>query len=110
MYVSITALKAKGFFSAIRFWLLAVPVFKQAISSAGILFCDARSVDGFHYTLIAWKTKKDMRKFVLSATHRKVMKIFLKIASDSTIDYETDRVPRWGKALLKWKESAVNYN
>jgi hypothetical protein len=110
MYVSITALKANGFFFGNPILVLAVPVFKQAISSAGILFCDARSVDGFHHTSIAWKTKKDMRKFVLSPTHRKVMKIFLKIARDSTIDYETDRVPRWGKALLKWKESAVNYN
>ena len=110
MYVSVTALKAKGFLSAIRLWLLAVPVFKQAKSSAGVLFFGAKSVDGFHHTLTAWKTKKDMRKFVLSPTHREAMKIFSKIATGSTINYQTDRVPSWDEALLKWRELAVNYN
>jgi hypothetical protein len=51
MYVSVTALKANGFLSAIRFWLLAVPALKQAKSSAGVLFCEVKSVDGFHHTL-----------------------------------------------------------
>ena len=109
MDVSVAAPKTRGFLSAIRFRLLAVPVFKQAISSAGILFCDARSVDGFHHTSIAWKTKKDMRKFVLSPTHRKVMKIFPKIAKGSTIGYETDKMPTWDEALLMWRKTAVNY-
>ena len=53
MYVAVTALKAKGFLSAIRFWLLAVPTFKQATFSDGVLFCEVKSVDGFHHTLTA---------------------------------------------------------
>ena len=110
MYISVTALKARGFFSAVRFWLLAVPVFKQARSSAGILFCEAKSVDGFHHTLTAWKTKKGMRKFVLSPIHRRAMKIFPNIATGSTIGYETDKTPTWDEALLMWRKTAVNYN
>ena len=102
MYVSVTALKARGFLSAIRFWLLAVLVFKQAKSSGGVLFFEVKSVDGFHHTLTAWKTKKDMRKFVLSPIHRKAMKIFSKIATGSTIGYETDKMPSRDGALLKW--------
>ena len=51
MYVSVTGLKAKGFLAAIRFWLLAVPAFKQAKSSGGVLFCEVKSVGGFHHTL-----------------------------------------------------------
>ena len=110
MYISVTALKARGFLSAIRFWLLAVPVFKRAKSSVGILFCEVKSVDGFHHTLAAWKTKTDMRKFVLSQVHQKEMKIFPKIATGSTIGYETDKMPTWDEALLlRWK-TAVNYN
>ena len=57
MYVSVTGLKAKGFLAAIRFWLLAVPAFKQAKSSGGVLFCEVKSVVGFHHTLTIWKTK-----------------------------------------------------
>jgi hypothetical protein len=110
MYVSVTALKANGLWSAIRFWLLAVPAFKQAKSSPGVLFCEVKSVGGFHHTLTIWKTKKDMRKFVLSPTHRKAMKIFPKIATGSTIGYKTDKMPSWDEALLMWRNSAVNYN
>tara|TARA_B100001093_G_C26009884_1_gene669268 strand:- start:135 stop:467 length:333 start_codon:yes stop_codon:yes gene_type:complete len=110
MYVSVTALKARGFLSEIRFWLLAVPVFKQARSSAGILFCEAKSVDGFHHTLTAWQTKKDMQKFVLSPIHQKAMKIFPEIATGSTIGYETDKMPTRDEALLMWRKTAVNYN
>ena len=109
MYVYVTALKTRGCLSAIRFRLLAVPVFKQARSSAGILFCEVKTVDGFHHTLTAWKTKKDMRKFVLSQVHQKAMKIFPKIATGSTIGYETDKVPTWDEALLMWRKTAVNY-
>ena len=110
MYVSVTALKAKGFLSAIRFWLLAVPAFKQAKSSGGVLFCEVKSVDGFHHTLTVWETKKDMRKFVLSPIHMRAMKIFPKIATGSTIGYKTDKMPSWGEALSTWRKSAVNYN
>ena len=109
MYVSATALKTRGFLSAIRFRLLAVPVFKQARSSAGILFCEFKSVDGFHYTLTAWKIKKYIRKFVLSPAHQKAMKIFPKIATGSTIGYETDKMPNLGEALLMWRKTAVNH-
>ena len=110
MYVSVTVLRSNGFWSTILFWLLAVPAFKQAKSSAGILFCDVKSVDGFHHTLTVWKTKKGMRKFMLSPIHRKAMKMFPKIATGSTIGYETDKMPRWDEALLMWRQSAVNYN
>ena len=110
MYVSVTALKANGFLSAIRLWLLAVPAFKQAKSSGGVLFCEVKSVGGFHHTLTIWKTKKDMRKFVLSPIHRKAMKIFPKIATGSTIGYEANKMPGWDEALAIWWQSAVNYN
>ena len=110
MYVSVTALKTNGFFSAIRFWLLAAPTFKQAKSSQGVLFCEVKSVDGFHHTLTAWESKKDMKKFVSSPIHLKAMKIFPKIATGSTIGYEADKIPSWDEALEIWEMQAVNYS
>ena len=109
MYVSVTGLKAKGFLAAIRFWLLAVPAFKQAKSSGGVLFCEVKSVDGFHHTLTIWKITKDMRKFVLSPIHKRAMKMFPKIATGSTIGYEADKMPGWDEALSTWRKSAVKY-
>jgi hypothetical protein len=109
MYVSVTALKTKGFFSTIRFWLLAVPTFRQAKSSKGVLFCEVKTVDGFHHTLTVWETKKDMKKFVSSPIHLKAMKVFPKIATGSTIGYEADEIPIWSGALENWRMQAVNY-
>ena len=110
MYVAVTALKAKGFLSAIRFWLLAVPTFKQATFSDGVLFCEVKSVDGFHHTLTAWETKHDMKKFVFSPIHRKAMRVFPKIATGSTIRYETDKMLSWDEAVEIWRKTAVNYS
>ena len=76
----------------------------------GFLFYDVKSVDGFHHTLNIWKTKNHKREFMLSPIHRKAMKIFPKIATGSTIGYETDKMPTWGEALLMWRKTAVNYN
>jgi len=109
MYVSVTALKTKGFFSAIRFWLLAIPTFRQAKSSKGVLFCEVKTVDGFHHTLTAWETKKDMKQFVSSPVHLKAMKVFPQIATGSTIGFEADEIPSWNQALEVWRTQAVNY-
>jgi hypothetical protein len=89
---------------------LVVPALKQAKSSASVLFCEVKSVDGIHHTLTIWKTKKNMRKFVLSPIHMRAMKMFPKIATGSTIGYEADKILRWDEALLMWRQSAVNYN
>jgi hypothetical protein len=51
-----------------------------------------------------------MSKFVLSSIHRKAMKIFPKIATGSTIGYETDKMPSWDAELLMWRKSVVNNN
>lgn len=95
--------------SSIRFWLLAVPALKQAKSSAGVLFCEVKSVDGFHHRLTVWKTKKDIKKFVFSPIHRKAMRVFPKIATGSTIGYKTDKMPSLDEALELWRQTAVNY-
>jgi hypothetical protein len=109
MYVSVTALKTNGFLSAIRFWWLAIPTFRQAKSSKGVLFCEVKTVDGFHHTLTAWETKKDMKQFVSSPLHLKAMKVFPKIATGSTIGFEADEIPSWNEALEVWRTQAVNY-
>ena len=88
---------------------LAVPTFRQAKSSKGVLFCEVKTVDGFHHTLTAWETKKDMKKFVSSPIHLKAMKVFPKIATGSTIGYEADEIPSWSEALENWRTQAVNY-
>ena len=50
------------------------------------------------------------KKIVSSPIHLKTIKIFPKIASGSTIESETDKIPRWDDAIYIWHTNAVNYS
>ncbi|MGB1964710.1 MAG: hypothetical protein ACPHW3_08455 [Candidatus Puniceispirillales bacterium] len=106
MYIAVTGLKPRGIIGAIRFWLLAIPSFNQAKSSNGILFCEAKSVNGYKHTLTAWNSKESMNDFVFSKTHVKAIKAYPKIAKGFTVTYESDAVPSWEDALAKWERDA----
>ncbi|MGB2096681.1 MAG: hypothetical protein ACPHW5_02705 [Candidatus Puniceispirillales bacterium] len=99
MYIAVTGLKPRGIIGAIRFWLLAIP-------SNGILFCEAKSVNGYKHTLTAWNSKESMNDFVFSKTHVKAIKAYPKIAKGFTVTYESDAVPSWEDALAKWERDA----
>ena len=42
MYIAITGLKPKNFFSKLRFWFLAIPSFRAAQKAEGNLFCEVK--------------------------------------------------------------------
>ena len=109
MYVSVTGLKPKGFMAMIRFWMLAIPSFTTAKKSPGNLFCETRARYGYQHTLTAWDSRKSMKRFVASQTHRKAMKVFPQIATGSTITFEAEEMPSWEEALRRWDEEAVHY-
>jgi hypothetical protein len=107
MYIAVSGLKPKGIIGTIRFWMLAIPTFKKAKSSEGILFCGAKSVKGYHHTFTVWDSKESMKKFVLSHTHLKAIKAYPKIAKGFTVTYEGDNIPSWEEALMIWERDAV---
>ena len=55
MYIAITGLKPKNFFSKLRFWLLAIPSFRAAQKAEGNIFCETKPFNGYQHTLTAWK-------------------------------------------------------
>ena len=109
MIVSVTGLKTKGFFSSLYFWWLAVPCFRQARMAKGNLFCQTKTINGYHHTLTVWKSRKHMKHYVLSGKHRKAMGQFAKIATGSTISYESDNIPDWATAYARWQVEAQTY-
>ena len=42
MYISITGLKPRNFFTTIRFWFFTIPAFRAAQKSEGNLFCESK--------------------------------------------------------------------
>ena len=49
MYVSITGLKTKNFFSWFKFWVLAIPAFRAAQRAKGIIFCETKKIKNYHH-------------------------------------------------------------
>ena len=109
MIVSVTGLRTKGPLSTIRFWLLAIPAYRQAKRARGNLAVQIKTIDGVRHTLTAWKDRKHMKHYVLSGAHRKAMGQFAKIATGSTISFEADSVPTWQEARMRWEDEAKGY-
>jgi hypothetical protein len=84
MYISLTGLKPKGFFAYIRFWLLAIPSFRQAQTAEGNLHCDVKKMHEYQCL--------------------QAMKAFHKIATGPTYGYESEVIPTWEEAYALLKE------
>ena len=54
MYISITGLKPRNFFTTIRFWIFTIPAFRAAQKSEGNLFCESKKKDSYYHTITAW--------------------------------------------------------
>jgi hypothetical protein len=98
MYISLTGLKPKGFFAYLRFWLLAIPSFRQAQIAEGNLHCDVKKVNEYQCTITAWESREIMLKYLRSGAHLKAMKAFKQIATGPTYGYESETIPSWEEA------------
>ena len=109
MIISVTGLRTKGLMATFRFWLLAVPAYRQAKAAKGNFAVHIKTIDGVRHTLTAWKDRKHMKHYVLSGAHRKAMGQFAKIATGSTVTFEADSPPDWQEARKRWEEEAQGY-
>lgn len=98
MYISLTGLKPKGFVSYLRFWLLAIPSFRQAQTAPGILHSQVKKVQEYQCTITAWESSELMLNFMRSGAHLKAMKAFKQIATGLTYGYESDTIPSFEEA------------
>jgi hypothetical protein len=109
MYVSITGLTPKGLLGTQRFWVLAVPSFRQAQRAPGNLFCEVRRIQNYQCTLTAWTSRDAMLDYLRSGTHLKAMKAFKRIATGKSFGYEADSVPSWAEAFERLVRDGRNH-
>ena len=107
VYVSVTGLKTKGFVGWLRFWILTIPAFRAAQTAEGCLFCEAKTLNGYHHTFTVWQDKASMMKYRASPAHRKTMKVYSKVADHGKVyGYEANSIPSWADALRGWQSNA----
>jgi hypothetical protein len=109
MYVSITALKPKGFLGYMKFWSLAIPTFRQAQTAKGNLYRAVKRVNGYQCTITAWEHREIMLEFMRSGAHLKAMKAFHSIATGKTYGYESDAIPTWDEAFAIIESKGKSY-
>ncbi len=109
MYVSITGLTPKGLLGTLRFWVLAVPSFRQAQRAPGNLFYEVRRIQNYQCTLTAWTSRDAMLDYLRSGTHLKAMKAFKRIATGKSFGYEADSVPSWAEAFERLVRDGRNH-
>lgn len=109
MHISITGLKPKGILSYIKFWMLAIPTFRQAQTAAGNKHHSVKNIQGYQCTLTAWENKDAMLAFMRSGPHLKAMKAFHKIATGRTYGYESETIPSWEEAYKLLEEKGRWY-
>lgn len=110
MYISITGLKPRNFFSFFRFWTLAIPSFKQAQQAKGMQYAAVKQIKGYQCTLTAWESRDLMLDFMRSGAHLKAMKSFHRIATGTTYGFEATQLPTWDEAFTLLQEKGKKYS
>lgn len=109
MYISVTGLKPKGLKGFFRFWLHAIPSFRQAQTANGNLYCSVKRIQGQQCTLTAWESREIMLEFMRSGAHLEAMKQFHKIATGKTYGFESKDIPDWDQAFSLLQEKGKGY-
>lgn len=107
MYISITGFTLSSRLHAPRFWVHAVRSMGEAQRADGNLYAAARTVNGVHHTLTAWRDRAAMRAYLTMPRHLAAMKAFPSMGGGRTIGYEAQTVPSWEEALRKWTAEAT---
>ena len=105
MYISITGLKPRNFFTTIRFWIFTIPAFRAAQKFEGNLFCESKKIGSYYHTITGWKNRNIMLKYLTDKAHSNAMKNFSLIGTGSTYGYENDKIPTWEEAVEIWKKN-----
>ncbi len=108
-YVSITGLRVKSIWRVPQFLWHALSSMRQARRAPGVLFAEARSIDGVQHTLSVWRSREDMRAFMSTGAHLAAMKDFRRFATGSTCGFEAEHPPSWDEAIAYWREHGRAY-
>ena len=109
VYVSITGLRLKRPWHAVRFFWHAMRSLRQARRAAGNLRAETRTINGVHHTLSVWESEAAMRDFLRSGAHRQAVRAFRSIATGKTFGFETTEVPSWDAVHRFWHERGREY-
>lgn len=94
-WISLTGLRLKKPWFLFRFFLHAIPSFRQAQRAEGNLYVEVASKDGVQHTLSAWTSREAMLNYIKAGSHQRAMKAFPQIATGRIYGYASRELPTW---------------
>lgn len=111
MYITITSIELKHLFKFFGLAKYALDILKQIKNEQGFKAFRKTGIGKTHYTLTAWETEADLKRFARSGAHLNAMKVSALLAkSISTYTFQSDTIPNWKDAKVMLKEKGKHMN
>ena len=112
MIVTVTSIKLKSVWYYFKLTMFGYKIVKQLKQESGFIKMKNTGFGYDHYTLSAWHSDEDLKRFAKNGAHSVAMKQTKKIASEvRTYTYNTGIMPGWNEAkeLLAENGKVINF-
>lgn len=112
MVITVTSIKLRSVWYFFRLSLFGYKIQKQAANESGFIKMKNTGFGYEHFTLSAWESEADLKRFARSGEHSAAMKHTRELATEvRTYTYSADTLPNWpaAKQLLKDKAKVLKF-
>ncbi len=112
MVVTVTSIKLKSVWYYFKLTIFGYKIVKQLKSEKGFIKMKNTGFGYLHYTLSAWQTEEDLKRFSRSGAHAEAMKQSKSIAAEiRTYTFPAESFPGWkdSKSLLEEKGKIIKF-
>lgn len=99
MYITVTSLKLRSVWYFFKLSLNGMRILKQTKTEKGFIKMKNTGFGYLHYTLSAWETIEDIKRFAHQGAHKEALKQSRDLSTEIRIyTYQTDKMPDWKDA------------
>lgn len=99
MIITVTSLRLRRLWGFFKLTYLAMHIVRQTQTQPGFISMKNTGFGYMHYTLSAWESEEDVKRFARTGAHRDAMKFSRSLATEIRIyTFRCDEVPDWKEA------------
>lgn len=112
MFITVTSIKLRSVWLFFKLSLNGMHIVKQTRQEKGFIKMKNTGFGYMHYTLSAWESDEDIKRFAHSGAHKEAMKQTKQLATEIQIyTYQGIELPSWKEAkhLLNEKGKTLTF-
>jgi heme-degrading monooxygenase HmoA len=99
MYITVTSIKLRSVWYFFKLSLNGMRILKQTKGEKGFIKMKNTGFGYLHYTLSAWETQEDIKRFAHQGAHKEAMKLSKSLSTEIRIyTYQSPELPGWDEA------------